>query len=627
MNSSRLDTFANDSDPFATKRISKLSVYGDQRWVFDAYNPATTLHLRTINWNRTIDGDTRLSDSAYAHLVRVAKLFAYHLLMGFADDKPLKPQTVRRHASHLIDIVIWMIRQSIFSFEELDQPQVVRLTRYLKVRRGPGRSGDYRNRESSEVNPQSLDMKLQPLILLRRMAAEISDVPSWDPETDPSYEKPGQTLGAGASLPIPMEIAVPLFSEAARWIEEYGQSIIDAQERWNKVHRDRAGQPIVTINVHALRALRSVDASITCAGNVVQLAHITKRKFSTLRILLEAACLIVVAGFTGMRSSELASIPVDCLEQVQTSDGRVLLSIKGHEIKTAVGIVDHERWIAGFDEEANPVRLAVGVMARLGHSDRTVSGLTCLFTAEGRNCGFPAATLNSKVQQVRLNLFLSKTLPGAQWRLTPHQFRKTFARFVARNSATAILALRRHFKHVSILMTEQYTGRFDFELYKDVMLEREADMREALNEILGSRFLAGKLGEIVVERNESFRGAAGAQAREQWIDAWMTNGDVPIMLHPYGICFMFRDRAKCGLDQDLVGLATCLGCSNLIVTRRHAPFWTERLEALDQFEQSLKSSGIWSEARSAVLDGQREVAHRFLSRIAEQESGRQKQFS
>src|SRR3954447_17501609 len=40
----------------------------------------------------------------------------------------------------------------------------------------------------------------------------------------------------------------------------------------------------------------------------------------------------------------------------------------------------------------------------------------------------------------------------------PHQFRRTFARNVARWSNAPILALQRHFKHWSLLMTDYYIG-------------------------------------------------------------------------------------------------------------------------------------------------------------------------
>ena len=42
---------------------------------------------------------------------------------------------------------------------------------------------------------------------------------------------------------------------------------------------------------------------------------------------------------------------------------------------------------------------------------------------------------------------------GHPWQLSTHQFRKSFARFIARRDRSQLLGLAQHFKHVSIAMT------------------------------------------------------------------------------------------------------------------------------------------------------------------------------
>jgi integrase len=63
---------------------------------------------------------------------------------------------------------------------------------------------------------------------------------------------------------------------------------------------------------------------------------------------------------------------------------------------------------------------------------------------------------------------------GQSWLFSPHQFRKTFARFVAKRDRTQLFALSDHFKHVSIAMTaKSYVGS-DFKLQELISEESQA---------------------------------------------------------------------------------------------------------------------------------------------------------
>ena len=53
---------------------------------------------------------------------------------------------------------------------------------------------------------------------------------------------------------------------------------------------------------------------------------------------------------------------------------------------------------------------------------------------------------------------------GRAFHIHPHMFRRTFARYVARYDTTNLLALKEHFKHISLSMTDYYVGN-DLELW------------------------------------------------------------------------------------------------------------------------------------------------------------------
>jgi integrase len=94
---------------------------------------------------------------------------------------------------------------------------------------------------------------------------------------------------------------------------------------------------------------------------------------------------------------------------------------------------------------------------------------------------------------------------GRPWHLTPHQGRKTFARFVGRRDRTGLHALAAHFGHVTRVMTDtSYVGT-DFELGDLIDAEMLDDARAALEELLAASRLAGKAGRAIAAHSR-FRG-------------------------------------------------------------------------------------------------------------------------
>jgi hypothetical protein len=175
----------------------------------------------------------------------------------------------------------------------------------------------------------------------------------------------------------------------------------------------------------------------------------------------------------------------------------------------------------------------------------------------------------------RVNSFARTVGVARPWRFSCHQFRKTFARFVALGDKTGLLALKQHFKHVSIAMTDRYVGR-DLELLDLVDVERQHGMTQALDELLGADCLAGKLGEQIVARNHRFRGRVGEEVRRDYVKMVMEETDLVILPHEYGYCVYRAELARCGGMWARVGLSTCVACTNFAVAPPHAPFWERR---------------------------------------------------
>jgi hypothetical protein len=273
-----------------------------------------------------------------------------------------------------------------------------------------------------------------------------------------------------------------------------------------------------------------------------------------------------------MRVSEIRSLKSDCLLRVELKDGRVLLKVRGRLYKTSRS--EHgepAEWVAGWDEPKNPVRAAIEMLGAISpqHSE------SYLFYTKGH----PQRPIGNCQAGYLLSEFAKGTGLDRDWYFHPHQFRKTFARFVALSGPNAEVALMRHSKHVSIQMTERYFPD-DPELINDLIEASEELMAERLDSVFGADRLAGIKGEQIVARNGAYRGDAGEDARKSLVEMTMLDPSVLVIFHVYGICLYEKDVAKCRGDEANVGLETCMECPNSVVEPEHLPFWSEQVDVI-----------------------------------------------
>jgi integrase len=283
-------------------------------------------------------------------------------------------------------------------------------------------------------------------------------------------------------------------------------------------------------------------------GEAVDVSTLDGPQFRTLIRHLEIACFIVLAGMVGMRVSEIGSVKRGCLSTSVLIDGRRLVLLRAVIHKTSKEPAGTPRdWAAGWDGPANPVRCAIAVLEALRAIDKPHTDY--LFVSSRNRNTREQKTLIRQVQNVRLNDFAAFAgITG--WRLRTHQFRKTFARFITKRDYTGLLALKNHFGHLAIQMTEIY-GSWDDDLVPELLdAEIEHDY-EALDQILSSDRLAGKLGERIATQNQRLHGLAGAAARAEYIDNIKSDPSsdrLSLVRHEYGFCVLEAESAACGLD-------------------------------------------------------------------------------
>ena len=127
-----------------------------------------------------------------------------------------------------------------------------------------------------------------------------------------------------------------------------------------------------------------------------------------------------------MRVSEVLDIEKKgALRSKTLADGRKLLRIHSTLHKTVrADEGEPAHWVAGWDEPTNPVRLAVEILQRLHRDSPYLFSPVGLLDESDERISPPAITHN-------IRLFAKLAGIDQRWTLATHQFRKTFARFIA----------------------------------------------------------------------------------------------------------------------------------------------------------------------------------------------------
>ncbi|TIV25536.1 MAG: hypothetical protein E5V90_27170 [Mesorhizobium sp.] len=124
-----------------------------------------------------------------------------------------------------------------------------------------------------------------------------------------------------------------------------------------------------------------------------------------------------------------------------------------------------------------------------------------------------------------------------------------------------------------------YVGS-DFDLWQLVDHENRAETATALERMLVSDRLAGRMGERIVAGNARFRGRAGEQVRQDYIEFVLAETDLRIHACDYGWCVFQPETSRCGgeVGPSEAGRspAVCLSCANMVIEPQHAPYWQDR---------------------------------------------------
>ena len=587
--------------------VSSRSCFGDDVWHLDIHVAGRRPDQNRLAWDALLPNGSRLTDSHHAVLLRAAKQYLWSMMVDPPEgQKRSSPSTLYSQGRLLRTLIGWMVSDGLTSFRMLDPPTVERLTAWLRTRSGKS--------AGRTLRPITIGCYLSIIVGMYRQRAKLEDSPLIDPfPGEAAFEVAGLTSATKGAIPfIPDSIAVDLLSKALVWVEAYSANIIAASDLRSQVITS-ARENHLSRDV-TKRLVRQAMQHASIAGPGGRLL-VEPRAINKCALHLADACFVLIAGFVGMRVSEILSMQVGAVEYHPIGETRLDQAyIVARLFKTA----DHphgrlERWIA-----PTPVVRAVRCLEQIYAPLRVLSGFRELFLVKNAMHNKIMPLTNANITQ-RINLFAAYVgVPhhqGVPWPLSPHQFRKTFARFVARRDRSQLLALSDHFKHMSVAMTARgYVGS-DFDLHELVDHEGRSETALALDHLLTSDRLGGRMGERIVARNATFRGRAGDQLRRDYVAFVLAETDLRIHGCDYGWCVFQAELARCGGEtapnEAIRSPSVCVRCPNFTADGRHIEYWRDRRQ---------RNVALWDRASPltrATLAKAIEECDRVLAGISE----------
>jgi len=178
--------------------------------------------------------------------------------------------------------------------------------------------------------------------------------------------------------------------------------------------------------------------------------------------------------------------------------------------------------------------------------------------------------------------------------LRTHQWRKTFARYICGTDSRMVPAVSRHFKHLTLAMTEEaYLG-------KNPALQDayESNINQSTARILyenarGKPAQAGRMAKLIDEHRAELQALIANKDERDGLRAvqkWVEQNRLQIFFAPHGKCFIRLDPvgARCHeVGQTVHWLneephyefrhpSLCAGCSCFLVDKENEEFWLER---------------------------------------------------
>jgi len=599
-----------------------VSRYGDAIWDFYPYIRQENLppSEKQINWRIALPDGRLLTDPEHAGLLESTKDFIWSL---FADPvegcKRPTMLTLRGKVGSIKPLIRWMVGIGLTRFADL----AGRTLDYVPVAK-LSKNGKFTTTSTTANN-------LLVAEALYHQRDKLNDALSqhpWPHETGTSLAgfKSG---GKPKTEFIPDAVAGRLAEAALDYVQNRSAAILEALAAADAAAQEKADA-----------GYRRETQSIARTDAARAAGHEGSAALNSEAIWLRTACYIVIDMFSGIRVSEMMSLAENCIVPGKSKDGSTdILWLHGTIYKTGMRpkrwLVPHvvEEAVQVLTRLTAPLRLALEQevieieqcigLAIAKERTRLVKRLNTvrkhmnkLFLCRSQNTkGRAISVLSSGAMNADLKCFCAefgiRGDDGQPYSLHSHQFRRTYARFIARSELGDLLTLRDHFGHWSIDMTVCYADggadeyEADTELLEMVTKEKMGRQGEVMGGYLDSDAPLANGGHWLKDWRASVRTAANKEALiKEFSDTITLNGT------GHSWCIGNARGTGCG-GLCVFEAQMCVECNYGIIGLEHRPVWEgireQQTEAL-----ALDDMGPGGRARAQTILGYSEKVLRRL---------------
>jgi len=509
-------------------RSQVVSRYRDPVWDFYPYIPLdnVTASAKQIDWRIALTDGRKLTDPEHQHLLESSKDFIWSLFSQPVEGR-VRPgmMTLIAKVAYLIPLLRWMVQVGLPRFAGL----AGRTLEYVPVAR---QLSDGRKAAQTTVG-----CRLRILEDLHHQWGKISDaLPPHPWPQDSSCALAGIKVGNIHRKPktevLPDAIASRIAEAALEYIQKNSGHILAGLQ---------AVYESMDVETRARRKKGWIALTHTYAARAAGFKGGTHLR--TESIYLRTACYIVIDQFSGARDSEMMSLEEGCIVPGKSRDGSTdILWLHGTIYKT--GMRPHKWPVPPVVEEAvtvltrltAPLRKRVRLEEVLLHeriataiANEKARLLKRLHTVRkqknrlflnpgthGEVTVLSGAHVNNNLREFCTHAgILDKD--GRPYPLHSHQFRRTYAHFIARSELGDLLTLRDHFGHWSIDMTAYYadggadTFEADIELLEMIANEKMGRQIEIIGDYLDTDTPMGNGGHWISAWRSAIRTASNKE--------------------------------------------------------------------------------------------------------------------
>lgn len=519
------------NDWLQTTYITSQSKFEDSEWLLDncdLYNNSS----KSISWDRLTDSGHSLTD--YPNILDSLKKTTFFLKTTLSGQKKRKSLSIVQNYYYGMYLINWMLDNKIYSFGDMSKEMFYKYITYLK---------------KDKINLKNISAYVRPINYLYEFRYYLEDGIKYDYfENKPITTFMGDSKDSREqTIPIPHEVLEKVCHKILPIIDYFNE---------NKFNMENILEQKIIIKPHVKKSNNTVAAQKRYVFN-----------------LLNGIGYFIIGLYTGMRVSEIMSLHKNSIEV----DENNVLILNGTLFKLIQGDKGRpEKWGCGINNESNYALKIFKILSNF--TDNNFNSLFFRYD-KGEINSFPLSSMNSQLKDLM-------TFCEVDWDISTHQLRRTFARLIGITDKTCLVALKEHFKHASLAMTDYYVGN-NLELLGLINEEKQQELAQGLESILSSNKLAGKLGEKLSKSNLKFRG--DIVLRKNYIDDILDNSDLVFMPHEYGFCIYQPEQAKCRGETKNIGLDTCTKCNNFVVSDKHKVFWLNRVKQYEKFSEQIKN--------------------------------------